>query len=177
MSDKEIVVNGLEWIINHKEILYERNKDFDSNELSLLDSTSLIIDRAFIINKSNKWSTIPLMLSVLYNHLSVCWEYMTDDEWKSLVDNSVRGLSKWKEAVESEDKKSLYESMITTLSYSGEAVAEAVFSSKRKTISKEWETEMTLNERIDRVEENLKEIEVRLNRQEETGKFLFDHIK
>lgn len=46
MSDKEMVVKGLDWVINHKEILYERNKDFDDNELMLLDRTSLLMDRA-----------------------------------------------------------------------------------------------------------------------------------
>ena len=173
MSDKEIVVKGLEWIINHKEILYTRNKNFDDNELRLLDRTSLVMDRAFIIHKSNKWAAIPLMLEILYNHLASRWEYMTDDEWKNIIDKIVMGLSEWKEAVESDDKESLYESMITAISHSGDALVEVMFTGKRKTTPEEWETEETIDERIGRVEENLDEIKERLDRQEETSKFLF----
>lgn len=101
---------------------------------------------------------------------------MTEDEWKSHVDKIVTGLSDWKDAVESDDKGSLYESMITTISYSGNAFLEAGFSGKRKTTPEEWETEETIDERIGRVEENLEEIKKRLDRQEETSKFLFSRI-
>jgi hypothetical protein len=176
MSDKEMVAKGLEWIINHKEMLYERNKNFDDNELKLLDRTSLLMNRALIIHKSNKWSAIPLMLEILYNHLASRWEYMTDDEWKSSIDKIMKGLSEWKDAVESDDKESLYESMITTISHSGDALVEAMFTGKRKTTPEEWETEETIDERIGRVEENLEEIKKRLDRQEETSKFLFSRI-
>lgn len=171
-----MIVKGLEWVINHKEVLYERNKDFEDNELRLLDRTSLLMDRVLIIQKSNKWATIPQMLEILYTQLSYCWEYMTDDEWKNLVDKIITGLSEWKEAIESEDKESLYESMITTMAYSGNALVEAMFSGKGKTTPEEWETEKTIDERIDRVEENLEEIKKRLDRQEETSKLLFSRI-
>ena len=177
MSDKEIAVKGLEWIINHKEILYERNKDFDDNELRLLDKTGLVMDRVFIIHKLNKWSAIPPMLSTLYAHLSSCWEHMTEDEWKYLVDKIVTGLSEWKEAVESEDKESLYESMITTISYSGDALVEILFTGKRKTTPEEWETERTLDERIDRAKEDIEEIKKKLDRQEKISEFLFSRMK
>lgn len=177
MQDKEMVAKGLEWIINHKEMLYERNKNFDDNELRLLDRTSLLLDRVLIMQKSNKWSAVPLMLSVLYTHLSACWEYMTDDEWKSLIDKIVAGLSEWREAVESEDKESLYESMITTISYSGDALVEAMFTGKRKVTPEEWETEETIDERIDSVEKDLEEIKKKLDRQEKTSEFLFSRIK
>lgn len=177
MQDKEMVVKGLEWIINHKEMLYERIKDFDDNELRLLDKTSLLLDRVLIISKSNKWAAIPQMLEILYNHLSACWDYMTDDEWKRLMDKIVTGLSEWKEAVESEDTEYLYESMINTISYSGDALVEMMFSSKRKTTPEEWETKKTLDERTDKVEKNLNEIKKRLGRLEEASGFLFSHIK
>lgn len=177
MSDKEIVVNGLEWVINHKEILYKRNRDFGNNELELLIRTSLVMDRALIIHKSNKWSAIPLMLNILYDHLLVCWKYLADDEWKNLIDKIVMKLSEWKEAVESEDKESLYESMISTILCSGDVVATVMFSGKRVTTPKEWETERILDERMDRVEKYLEEIEKRLNIQEETSEFLFSRIK
>lgn len=177
MSDKEMTVKGLDWIINHKEILYERNKDFDDNELELLGMTSLLMDRALIIQKSSKWAAIPLMLEILSSQLSYCWEYMTEDEWKSLVDKIVTGLSDWKDAVESDDKESLYESMITTISYSGNAFLEAWFSGKRKTTPEEWETEREIDERTDRVEKDLNEIKKRLGRLEEASEFLFSRIK
>ena len=177
MSDKEMTVKGLDWIINHKEMLYKRNKDFDDNELGLLGMTSLLMDRVLIIHKSSKWSAIPLMLEILQSQLTYCWEYMTEDEWKSLVDKIVKGLSEWKIAVESDDKESLYESMITTISYSGNALLEAKFSGKRKTTPKEWETERAIDERTDRVEKDLNEIKKRLGRLEEASEFLFSRIK
>jgi hypothetical protein len=177
MSDKEMAVKGLDWIINHKKILYATNKDFDDNELRLLDRTSLLMDRAFIIQKSSKWSAIPLMLEILYSQLTYCWEYMTEDEWKSLVDKIVTGLSDWKDAVESEDKESLYESMITSISYSGNALLEARFSGKGKTTPEEWETERAIDERTDRVEKDLNEIKRRVGRLEEASEFLFSRIK
>ena len=177
MSDKEIVVKGLEWVINQKEMLYTRNKDFYDNELELLIRTSLVMDRSLIIQKSNKWSAIPLMLNILYEHLSICWKYMTEDEWKNLVDKIVMKLSEWKEAVESEDKESLYESMINTILYSGHLVAKVMFSGKRVTTPEEWETAMALDERMDRMEKSLDEIGKRLDRQEEASKFLFSRIK
>ena len=177
MQDKEMIVKGLEWIIRHKEMLYKRNKDFEDNELELLDRTSLLMDRALIIHKSNKWSTIPLLLEVLNAHLSYCWKYMTDDEWKSFIDKIIGGLSEWKDTVESDDKESLYESMVTTISYSGDALVEAMFSGKRKTTPEKWETEKTLDERTDRVEKEISEIRERLGRLEEASGFLFSHLK
>lgn len=165
MSDKEIVVNGLGWIINHKEVLYERNKDFDDNELRLLDSMSLVMDRALIINKSNKWSAIPLMINVLYTQLSVCWEYKKEDEWIIFIDKIVTELSKWKEAIESDDKESLYESMTFTISYAGNAVAEMMFSGKRKTTPEEWE-----------IEKDIAVLEDKLTKQEDINESLFNYI-
>lgn len=179
MQDKEMVAKGLEWIINHKKMLYERNKNFDDNELRLLDRTSLILDRVLIMQKSNKWSAVPLMLGVLYTHLSARWEYMTDDEWKSLIDKIVAGISEWREAVESEDKESLYESMITTISYSGDALVEAMFTGKRKVTPEEWETEKTLkerDERIKKVEREISGLEGKLDKQVDITKFIFSRI-
>ena len=177
MQDKEIVVKGLEWIINHKEMLYSRNKNFDDNELRLLDKTGLVMDRVLIIHKSKKYSAIPLMLGISSAHISTCWKYMTEDEWKSLIDKFVAGLSEWKDAVESDDKESLYESMLATISYSGNALVETLFSGKRKTTPEEWETEETIDERIDSVEEDLEEIKKKLDRQEKTSEFFFSRIK
>lgn len=176
MQDKEMVVKGLEWIINHKGMLYGRIKDFDDKELGLLDKTSLLLDRVLIISKSNKWAAIPQMLEILYNHLSACWDYMTDDEWKRLMDKIVTGLSEWKEAVESEDTEYLYESMINTISYSGDALVEMMFSSKRKTTPEEWEIEKTLDERIEKVGRGVAVLEDKLTKQEDINESLFDYI-
>ncbi len=176
MPDKEIVVKGIEWIINHKEMLYKRNKNFDDHELTLLNKTSLAMERALIIHKSNKWSTIPLTISILYSHLSSCWEYLTDEEWQKLVDEIMTWLSEWKNAVELEDKESLYESMRTMLSYSGNIVMGIMFTGKRKITPEEWEKEKTLKERDERIEGKLSELEGKLNKQVDITKFILNRI-
>ncbi|MBK5190049.1 MAG: hypothetical protein JJE19_00910 [Methanosarcinales archaeon] len=176
MLDKVIVIKGLEWIINHKEMLYQRNKDFEDNELGLLNNMSLVMDRALIINKSGEWSVITLMLNVLYNQLSACWEYMTEDEWKIFMDRIVTELSNWKAAVESDDKKALYESVIFTITYTGNANVEAMFSGKRKTTPEEWQIEKTMDERIEKVESDIAAMEDILNRQRFGIQLFSDHI-